>query len=110
MTALVVGGGITGLTAAYALSRAGIRTTLVEASDRLGGKVRTEQVEGFLVESGPDSVISYRPAAIELARELGLGGAIIRATEPRTVQIRSRGRFARVPDGMGLVLPTRLGP
>ena len=110
MTALVVGGGITGLTAAYALGRAGIRTTLVEASDRLGGKVRTEQVEGYLVESGPDSVISYRPAALELARELGLGDAIIQTTEPRTVQIRSRGRFVQLPDGMGLVLPTRLGP
>ena len=110
MTALVVGGGITGLTVAYALGRAGIATTLVEASDRLGGKIRTEQVEGFLVESGPDSVISYRPAALELARELGLGDAIIRTIEPRTVHIRSRGRFVRLPDGMGLVLPTRLGP
>ena len=110
MTALVVGGGITGLTAAYALGRAGIQTTLVEASDRLGGKVRTERVDGFLVESGPDSVISYRPAALELARELGLGDAIIRPTEPRMVQIRSRGRFVQLPDGMGLVLPTRLGP
>ncbi|MGD0409080.1 MAG: protoporphyrinogen oxidase [Candidatus Limnocylindrales bacterium] len=110
MTVLVVGGGITGLTAAYTLGRAGIPTTLVEASDRLGGKVRTESIEGFLVESGPDSFVSYRPAAIELARELGLGDAIIGPTPPRTVWIRSRGRFVRLPEGMGLVLPTRLGP
>ncbi len=110
MTVVVVGGGITGLTAAYALSRAGIRTTLVEATDRLGGKVRTEQVEGFLVESGPDSFVSYRPAALELARELGLGDALIRTTAPRTVNVRTRGRFVQLPDGMGLVLPTRLGP
>ncbi len=110
MTVLVVGGGITGLTAAYTLGRAGIPTTLVEAADRLGGKVRTERVDGFLVESGPDSFITYRPAALELCRELGLGEAIIGPTDPRTVWIRSRGRLVRLPDGMGLVLPTRLRP
>jgi len=110
MTVLVVGGGITGLTTAYTLAQSGIPTTLVEASDRLGGKIRTESVDGFLVESGPDSFISYRPAALELARELGLEDSIIRPTNPRTVWIRSRGRFVRMPDGMGLVLPARLRP
>jgi oxygen-dependent protoporphyrinogen oxidase len=110
MTALVVGGGITGLTAAYTLGRAGIPTTLVEASDRLGGKVQTESIDGFLVESGPDSFISYRSAALELARELGLADSIIRPTNPRTVWIWSGGRFVQMPEGMGLVLPTRLGP
>ena len=111
MTVVVVGGGITGLTAAYALGQAGIPTMLVEATDRLGGKVRTERTnDGFLVESGPDSFITYRPAAVELAHELGLGDSIIRTTDPRTVYIRSRGRFARLPEGMGLVLPTRMRP
>lgn len=111
MTVLVVGGGITGLTAAYALDRAGVPTMLVEATDRLGGKVRTERTDdGFLVESGPDSFIDYRPAALELARELGLGDSIIRTTDPRTVYIRARGRYSRLPEGMGLVLPTRLRP
>jgi len=110
MTVLVVGGGITGLTAAYTLGRAGIPTTLVEATDRLGGKVRTESIDGFLVESGPDSFISYRAAALELVRELGLGDAIIRPTDPRVVSVRTGGRFVRLPDGMGLALPTRLGP
>ena len=110
MTVLVIGGGITGLTAAYALGRAGIPVTLVEAGDRLGGKVHTEQIDGFLVEAGPDSFISYRPAAVELARELGLADAIIAPTEPRTVHIRARGRFGRLPDGMGLALPTRMRP
>ncbi|MES2211223.1 MAG: protoporphyrinogen oxidase [Chloroflexota bacterium] len=110
MTVAVVGGGITGLTAAYALGRAGIPTMLVETTDRLGGKVRTERVDGFLVESGPDSFVTYRPAALELCRELGLGDAIIRPTDPRAVNVRTRGRFVRLPDGMGLVLPTRLRP
>lgn len=110
MTVLVVGGGITGLATAHALGRAGVPTMLVEASDRLGGKVRTERTDGFLVETGPDSFISYRPAGLELARELGLADAIVRPTEPRTVTVRIGGRFVALPDGMGLVLPTRLRP
>ncbi len=110
MTVLVVGGGITGLTTAYELGQAGIPTMVVEASDRLGGKVRTEMPDGFLVESGPDSFVSYRPAALELLCELGLGHAILRPTEPRVVHVRAHDRFLRLPDEMGLVLPTRLRP
>ena len=48
----VVGGGITGLVAAHRLSRAGARVTLFEASGRLGGVVRTDQDDGFLIEAG----------------------------------------------------------
>lgn len=110
MTVLVVGGGITGLTAAYVLGRAGIPTVLAEATARLGGKVRTEQIDGFLVESGPDSFVAYRPAALELCRELGLGEAVIKPTDPRVVEVRTGGRFVPLPDGLGLVLPTRLRP
>ena len=110
MTVLVVGGGITGLSAAHELAAAGVPTLLVEASGRLGGKVRTERVDGFLVESGPDSFISYRPAAVDLCRELGLGEALIRPSEPRTVHVRVGGRFVPLPEGIGLVLPTRLRP
>jgi protoporphyrinogen/coproporphyrinogen III oxidase len=110
VTVLVVGGGITGLASAYALGRAGIPTLLVEASDRLGGKVRTESFDGFLIEHGPDSFVSYRPAGVQLCRELGLGDSIVRPLEPRVVFIRSGGRFRRFPDGMGLVLPTKLRP
>ena len=110
MTVLVLGGGITGLTAAYVLGKAGIPTLLLEASHRLGGKVATELVDGFLVESGPDSFIGYRPAGLELCRELGLADAVIRPSEPRTVLVRIGEGFVRLPDGMGLVLPTRMLP
>ncbi len=109
-TVVVVGGGITGLAAAYELTRAGVRVLLVEASARLGGKIRTERIDGFLVEAGPDSFIAYRPAATELARELGLGDAIIRTNDPRLVHIRARGEMIPMPEGMGLVLPTRMAP
>jgi oxygen-dependent protoporphyrinogen oxidase len=110
VTVLVVGGGITGLASAYALGRAGVPTLLVEGSDRLGGKVRTEVADGFVIEHGPDSFVSYRTAGVQLCRELGLGDAVVRPQEPRTVFIRSGGRFLRFPDGMGLVLPTKFRP
>jgi len=110
VTVLVVGGGITGLASAYALGVAGIPTLLVEGSRRLGGKVRTEAVEGFVIEHGPDSFVSYRPAGVQLCRELGLGDEVVRPQEPRVVFIRAGGRFRRFPDGMGLVLPTKFRP
>ncbi len=107
---LVVGGGITGLSAAWELSRAGIPTTIVEASPRFGGKLRTDLVDGFLVESGPDSFVSYRPAALRLASELGLEGDVVVPLEPRRVLIRTGGAFVPMPQDMGLVLPTRAAP
>ncbi len=110
MAVVIAGGGITGLAAAWELARAGIAVELYEASDRLGGKIRTEHVDGFVIEDGPDSFISYRPAATGLARELGLGDEIINTTDPRTVHIRTGGRFVPLPDGIGLVLPTRIAP
>jgi oxygen-dependent protoporphyrinogen oxidase len=110
MTVLVVGGGVTGLASAYTLGKAGIPTLLVEGSRRLGGKVRTETTDGFVIEHGPDSFVSYRPAAVQLCRELGLGEAVVRPQEPRIVFIRAGGRFRRFPDGMGLVLPTKFRP
>ncbi len=110
MQVLVIGGGITGLAATHALAEAGLSATLVEASDRLGGKLRTERIEGFLVEMGPDSFVSYRPAGMQLVGSLGLEEAVVRPLEPRIVHIRIGGRMVPLPQEMGLVLPTRLQP
>lgn len=110
---LVIGAGITGLVAAYDAARAGAAVTLVEASGHLGGKVRTEHTDGFLIEAGPDSFVGYKPAAKQLAEELGLADNLISPTPPRQVWLRrSTGRdpFVPMPDGMGLVLPTRVLP
>jgi oxygen-dependent protoporphyrinogen oxidase len=110
MHAVVVGGGITGLTAAYVLGQAGVRTTLLEASDRIGGKVRTFAGDGFVVEEGPDSFIAVRPAAAQLCRELGLGGDLVGTVDPRAVYVLTRDRLIPMPDGLALVLPTKFLP
>jgi len=108
--AVVVGGGITGLTAAYVLGRAGVATTLLEATDRLGGKVRTFAGDGFVVEEGPDSFIAVRPAAAQLCRELGLGPDLVGTKEPREVFVLSARGLVPMPDGLALVLPTKFLP
>jgi oxygen-dependent protoporphyrinogen oxidase len=110
MSVLVVGGGITGLVAARALALDGIPVLLAEAGTRLGGKVATERVDGFTLEHGPDSFLATRPAAISLARELGLGADLTGTLDPRAVFIRHRGSLVPMPEGLGLVLPTKALP
>ncbi len=110
MSVLVVGGGITGLVAARSLARDGVPVTLAEAGPRLGGKVSTERFDGFTVEHGPDSFLATRPAAVSLARDLGLGDELVGTLDPRAVFIRHRGALVPMPEGLGLVLPTRAMP
>jgi oxygen-dependent protoporphyrinogen oxidase len=110
MSVLVVGGGITGLAAARVLALDGVPVTLAEAGPRLGGKIATERVDGLVLEMGPDSFLATRPAAVTLCRELGLGGELVGTRDPRAVYIRHRGELVPMPEGLGLVLPTRVMP
>jgi len=78
----IIGGGISGLAAAFALDerrRAGapLEYVVYESSPRLGGVVRTEQVEGCVMEAGPDSFLTEKSWAADLCRTLGLGGQSI---------------------------------
>ncbi|TAK36741.1 MAG: protoporphyrinogen oxidase, partial [Lysobacteraceae bacterium] len=110
LKALVVGGGITGLTAAYVLARAGAGVVLAEGSSRLGGKVRTEVADGFLIEHGPDAFLTVRPAALELCREIGLGPEVVAPRGPESVLVWHRDRLLPVPPGAGMGMPTRFVP
>lgn len=111
---VVVGGGIAGLSAAYALSQSGsppVACTLVEADSRLGGKILTEQADGFVIEGGPDSFLSQKPWGLELCRKLGLEDRLI-GTNPdaRRTFVYSRGCLEELPEGLALGFPARLGP
>lgn len=70
----VLGGGISGLTAAHALMRQGHRVVVLDRGVTPGGRIQTEQRHGFLVEHGPNSMISPAPGAENLIASLGLGG------------------------------------
>ena len=111
---VVVGGGIAGLSAAYALSQADgppVACTLVERDSRLGGKILTEQADGFVIEGGPDSFLSLKPWGIELCRKLGLEDRLIGTNQDRRrTFVYSRGRLEELPEGLALGFPTRLGP
>lgn len=108
MRVAVIGGGIAGLAAAYALRDHAV--TVLERDARLGGKVLTERVAGFLLEAGPDSFLSTKPQAVTLAREVGLGGQVVGTRPGRAVFVLSRGRLHPLPDGLMLIAPTRIGP
>ncbi len=110
MRVLVAGGGITGLAAADALVRSGADVTLVESGRALGGKVATDDVDGFLVERGPDSFLTLRPAALALCAELGLAGDVTPPLDPDTVFVWHAGRLVPMPAGTGLGIPTRFAP
>lgn len=110
MRLAVIGGGIAGLAAAWEGLQQGAEVVVLEAGGRLGGKIQTERADGRVIEHGPDSFVAYRPAALALIRELGMEEDVISTRGTRKVFLRSRGRMRRLPDGMGMVLPTRLWP
>ncbi|HSX26424.1 MAG TPA: protoporphyrinogen oxidase [Chlamydiales bacterium] len=77
-TALILGGGISGLSAAWFLSRRGVRVTLLEKEDRLGGLIQTDSERGMLFERGPRTFSEARsPALLQLIRDLGLENELL---------------------------------
>lgn len=107
----IVGGGISGLSAAWYLTQAGIQATLFERCGRLGGVITTEVVDGCLVEGGPDSFLSAKPWAMELIRELGLASEVIGSNDHlRVTYLWKGGRLVPLPDGLMLMVPTRVLP
>ncbi len=118
----IVGGGIAGLSTAWYLQQkaldAGLKIeyTLLEQGDRWGGKIKTETVDGygdqpFVVEAGPDSFISQKPWALQLARELGLEDQLLGTNDDRRKTfVLNNGRPTPLPDGVLLIVPTRIMP
>ena len=99
----VVGGGVTGLAAAYEL-RNDADVTVFEASERLGGKVLTDELDGILIEAGPDSLLARDEQPIRLLHDLGLGDDIV---EPHNfgAWIALRGGLKPLPEGFVLGVP-----
>ena len=94
---VIIGGGISGLAAAYELTTRGVSFVLLEASERFGGLIHTDHVDGLMIESGADSMLAQKPAAIELCEALGLGSRLISTTPPRTAYIQARGTLHAIP-------------
>jgi oxygen-dependent protoporphyrinogen oxidase len=108
---VVLGGGITGLVCAYELEKKGASPVLLEAKDRLGGKVWSPRAnrDGLIFEAGPDSFVTTKPAAIELALELGLEDKLLTThAEKKGMWVYTRGKLRRFPEGLLLMAPTKI--
>jgi len=116
MRTAIIGGGIAGLAAAFELEQARksgdpVEYTLFEAGDRLGGSLASEIVDGAVLERGPDSFLTEKPAAIELCRELGIAGDLIPSNDAaRKTYIVVKNRLVALPDGLMFLVPTKLFP
>ena len=114
MRTAIIGGGIAGLAAAYELEKAraagaAVEYTLFEARERLGGVLASETVRGTVLERGPDSFISEKPAAAELCRELGLGDQLTPSNDvARKTYVVVRNKLVPLPDGLMFLVPTKL--
>ncbi|MEU5048563.1 protoporphyrinogen oxidase [Streptomyces sp. NPDC021096] len=106
---VVIGGGISGLAAAHRLLEGGARVTVLEASDRLGGKLRTGEIAGMPVDLGAESMLARRPEAVELARAAGLGDRL-QPPATATAGIWSRGGLRPMPKGHMMGVPGDLAP
>jgi len=108
---VIVGGGISGLSAAYDLARAGIAHTLFEKQPRLGGVIQTRVENECVLECGPDSFLASKPEAIGLVKELGLEGELIGSNDhQRTTHILKHGTLVPLPDGVMMIVPTKIMP
>ena len=114
---VIVGGGIAGLSAAWYAEReiertgAPVDVILLEAGDRLGGKMVTRRGDGFLMEGGPDSFLTEKPWGLDLCRELGLGDDLLPCREEgREFYILRGKKFHRFPAGMKLFVPQQIPP
>jgi oxygen-dependent protoporphyrinogen oxidase len=108
---IIIGGGITGLAAAYEFAQGGRPALLVEPCGRLGGVIETETIEGCVLEGGPDSFLAAKPAGMELIREVGLDGELIASNDSSRVTYLVRGgRLLPLPDGLMMMVPTKILP
>lgn len=108
---LVIGGGISGLSAAYDLTRAGADCTILEKQSRVGGVIETRVSEGCTLECGPDSFLSAKPAALALIKEVGLEADVIGSNDQqRVTYIWKRGKLVALPEGVMMIVPSRAMP
>jgi oxygen-dependent protoporphyrinogen oxidase len=111
MRLVVIGGGIAGLAAARRLEALvpDAEIVLVERSERLGGKLLTEHVDGFVIEGSADSFLSRKPRGIGLCEEIGLASEVIaRRPEHARSFVRHGNELHPLPEGLTGLIPTNL--
>ncbi len=110
----IIGGGISGLATAFYLQEKSrehnkeVQYTLVESAPHLGGKIATERVRDFVIEGGPDLMLTQKPWGVQLCHDLGLGDRLISTNDDRRhTFLLQKGKLVPFPNDFTL-LPTRL--
>src|SRR5215203_2423267 len=103
----IIGGGISGLAAAYELQERGLTARVIEARDRPGGVICTERFDGWVVDGGPDSLLVQKPAAVELCRALGIADRLVSTLTPRTAYVMRDDRLRPLAEGSFLGFPLK---
>ena len=112
----IIGGGIAGLSAAYYLEKArrsgsDLQWALFEKSDCLGGVIKPERRDGYVLEAGPDSFLTAKPDVRLLCQELGIADQLISSNDfQRKTYILVKGRLVPIPEGLEFMVPTRILP
>ncbi|MFJ8079997.1 protoporphyrinogen oxidase [Streptomyces sp. NPDC096205] len=101
---VVIGAGIAGLAAAHRLLTRGAAVTVLEASDRVGGKLLPGEIAGARVDLGAESLLARRPEAVDLARETGLADSL-QPPATATASIWTRGALRPMPKGHVMGVP-----
>ena len=111
MNVTIVGGGLTGLTAAYYLGHAkpNWTITLYEQAPRFGGKIQTQRVDDFVVELGPDSYLGRKTEMTDLVYDLGLGDTLV-SNETGQAFVYDKGSIHPIPGGSIMGIPTEMMP
>lgn len=105
----VIGGGISGLSCAYYLGKAGAEATVFDPAP--GGPIGTVTVEGCILETGPESWLAAKPWAEHLIKEVGLGDELTGSNDAqRKTYVLRHGRFVTLPEGLQMVVPTKVLP
>jgi len=114
---IIIGGGITGLSTAYFIqeklkeSNISADCLLIEADNRLGGKIHSLQTDDFVIEGGPDSFITQKKWGLELCRRLGLEEQLVQ-TNPldKSIFVLTKGKLQPFPEGFNLMIPSKMMP
>src|SRR3977135_4315563 len=107
---VVVGAGIAGLATAYEISRRGFSFVVLERASRAGGVIFSEEVDGYTIDGGPDSLLVQKPEGIALCEAIGLGDRLVPTKPPRVAYIQRAGRLHALPAGSVLGIPTQVAP
>ncbi|MBN3553450.1 protoporphyrinogen oxidase [Fictibacillus nanhaiensis] len=112
---IILGGGITGLAAAFYVQKYAKETgksitfSVIEASNRLGGKIDTIKEDGFVLERGPDSYLARKTVMTELVKDVGLGDDLV-SNETGQAYILHNMKLHPIPEGAVMGIPTKVMP